>query len=51
VLLLTGWGQRLRTEQSVPAHVDLMLGKPPKLYELRRALAKLTRAREPETVA
>jgi signal transduction histidine kinase/ActR/RegA family two-component response regulator/HAMP domain-containing protein len=50
VLLLTGWGQRLRTEQSVPAHVDLMLGKPPKLHELRRALAKLTSAREPETV-
>jgi nitrogen-specific signal transduction histidine kinase/ActR/RegA family two-component response regulator len=50
VLLLTGWGQRLRTEHSVPANVDLMLGKPPKLLELRAALAKLAKAREPETI-
>lgn len=51
VLLLTGWGQRLRTEHSVPPHVDLMLGKPPKLHELRRALLELTRAPEPATMA
>jgi signal transduction histidine kinase/ActR/RegA family two-component response regulator/HAMP domain-containing protein len=51
VLLLTGWGQRLRTEHSVPAHVDLMLGKPPRLHELRRALVELTRATESETMA
>lgn len=41
VILLTGWGQRLNTEQSVPPHVDLVLSKPPKLLELRRALADL----------
>ena len=41
VLLLTGWGQRLATEQSVPAHVDKLLSKPPKLAELRAALIEL----------
>jgi signal transduction histidine kinase/ActR/RegA family two-component response regulator len=41
VLLLTGWGQRLSTEQSIPANVDLLLSKPPKLPELRRAFAQL----------
>jgi signal transduction histidine kinase/CheY-like chemotaxis protein len=51
VLLLTGWGQRLRTEHSVPPHVDLMLGKPPKLQELRCALVELTRGAEAETMA
>ena len=41
VILLTGWGQRLSTEQSVPEHVDVVLSKPPKLPELRRTLAEL----------
>jgi CheY-like chemotaxis protein len=41
VILLTGWGQRLNTEQSVPAHVDVVLSKPPKLPELRKTLAEL----------
>jgi signal transduction histidine kinase/ActR/RegA family two-component response regulator/HAMP domain-containing protein len=41
VILLTGWGQRLSTEQSVPAHVDIVLSKPPKLAELRRVLTDL----------
>jgi signal transduction histidine kinase/ActR/RegA family two-component response regulator len=41
VILLTGWGQRLSTEQSVPDHVDVVLSKPPKLPELRRTLAQL----------
>ena len=44
VILLTGWGQRLNTEQSVPAHVDVVLSKPPKLPELRRTLAQLQMA-------
>jgi signal transduction histidine kinase/ActR/RegA family two-component response regulator len=42
VLLLTGWGQRLSTEQTVPEHVDRLLSKPPKLAELSAALAELT---------
>lgn len=41
VILLTGWGQRLNTEQSVPANVDVVLSKPPRLLELRRTLAEL----------
>ena len=45
VVLLTGWGQRLRTEQSIPPNVDLLLSKPPKLPELRRALAELVAAK------
>jgi PAS domain S-box-containing protein len=39
VILLTGWGQRLAAEGAVPPHVDRILGKPPKLRELREALA------------
>ena len=39
VILLTGWGQRLAAEGDVPAHVDRVLNKPPKLRDLREALA------------
>ena len=39
VILLTGWGQRLEAEGDVPLHVDRVLSKPPKLRELREALA------------
>jgi CheY-like chemotaxis protein/anti-sigma regulatory factor (Ser/Thr protein kinase) len=39
VILLTGWGQRLVAEGDIPPHVDLVLNKPPKLRELREALA------------
>jgi PAS domain S-box-containing protein len=42
VILLTGWGQRLVAEGDVPAGVDRVLDKPPKLRELRAALAELT---------
>ena len=38
VILLTGWGQRLVAEGDVPAHVDRVLSKPPKLNQLREAL-------------
>ncbi len=41
VILLTGWGQRLVAEGDVPPHVDRVLNKPPKLRELRGALAEL----------
>jgi len=40
VILLTGWGQRLVAEGDVPSHVDQVLNKPPKLAELRDALAR-----------
>jgi len=39
VILLTGWGQRLVIEGEIPPHVDYVLSKPPKLRELREALA------------
>jgi CheY-like chemotaxis protein len=38
VILLTGWGQRLVAGGDIPAHVDRVLGKPPKLSQLREAL-------------
>jgi PAS domain S-box-containing protein len=38
VLLLTGWGQRLKAEGDLPEHVDRVLNKPPKLRQLREAL-------------
>ncbi len=41
VILLTGWGQRLLAEHDTPPHVDRILSKPPKLQELRAALAEL----------
>ena len=39
ILLLTGWGQRLVAAGDIPPHVDRVLSKPPKLRELREALA------------
>ena len=42
VVMLTGWGQRLVAENDIPQHVNRVLNKPPKLRELRAALAELT---------
>ena len=42
VILLTGWGQRLMADGETPSHVDQVLSKPPKMRELRAALAQLT---------
>jgi PAS domain S-box-containing protein len=42
VILFTGWGQRLVAERDIPEHVDRVLSKPPKLHDLRAALAELT---------
>jgi len=47
VIMLTGWGQRLVAEGDIPAHVDCVLNKPPKLKELRGALARLLAAAKP----
>jgi CheY-like chemotaxis protein len=41
VILLTGWGRRLLAENDIPPHVDRVLSKPPRLAELRAALAEL----------
>jgi len=45
VILLTGWGYRLQAQDDVPQHVDCVLSKPPKLPELRAALAELASGR------
>jgi signal transduction histidine kinase/CheY-like chemotaxis protein len=42
VILLTGWGQRLVAEGDVPPHVDKVLNKPPKMRDLRAAMAEVT---------
>ncbi|HEV8014865.1 MAG TPA: ATP-binding protein [Stellaceae bacterium] len=39
VILLTGWGRRMTGERELPDNVDRTLDKPPKLPELREALA------------
>jgi signal transduction histidine kinase/CheY-like chemotaxis protein len=40
VIMLTGWGQRLMADGDIPAHVDIVLSKPPKLRDLREALVQ-----------
>jgi CheY-like chemotaxis protein len=40
VILLTGWGRRLIAEGDIPPHVNVVLSKPPKLRDLRDALAR-----------
>ena len=45
LLMLTGWGQRLVADGDIPSHVDRVLSKPPKLRELREALAHCLESR------
>jgi signal transduction histidine kinase len=40
VIMLTGWGQRSAPAAEPPLHVDRLLGKPPRLHEIRAALAQ-----------
>jgi CheY-like chemotaxis protein len=42
VILLTGWGERLLAEGEVQPNIDRILSKPPRLREVRKALAELT---------
>jgi signal transduction histidine kinase/CheY-like chemotaxis protein len=42
IILLTGWGQQVTTDAAHPLQVDRLLGKPPRIRELRAALAELT---------
>jgi CheY-like chemotaxis protein len=51
LLLLTGWGQRLVADGDVPAHVDCVLGKPPKMRDLREALARSLHSRRSAAAA
>ena len=41
VIMLTGWGQRLLAENDIPADVNRVLSKPPRLPQLRAAFAEL----------
>jgi signal transduction histidine kinase/ActR/RegA family two-component response regulator len=43
VLMLTGWGQRMEEDADRPQDVDHVLAKPPRLAQVRQALALLTR--------
>jgi PAS domain S-box-containing protein len=43
IIMLTGWGHRLIATDDKPEHVDRVLSKPPKMAELRAALAELVR--------
>ncbi len=43
VILLTGWGARILADGDTPAHVDLVLGKPVRLREIRKAVSEVTR--------
>jgi signal transduction histidine kinase len=42
IILLTGWGQHVATDNERLPQVDRLLGKPPRLRELRAALAEVT---------
>ena len=42
IILLTGWGQHVQGESESTLQVDRLLGKPPRVRELRAALAELT---------
>jgi DNA-binding response OmpR family regulator len=42
IILLTGWGQPALSDRETPAQADRLLSKPPRLRELRAALAELT---------
>lgn len=43
VILLTGWGGRMKAEESIPSSVDYILAKPPTVNKIREALRKLGR--------
>jgi len=47
IILLTGWGQHATNEGDHLPQVDRLLGKPPRIRELRLALAELTERRVP----
>jgi DNA-binding response OmpR family regulator len=42
IIMLTGWGQRLLADNENAPQADRVLSKPPRLRELRAALAELT---------
>jgi signal transduction histidine kinase/ActR/RegA family two-component response regulator len=47
IILLTGWGQRLLDEATLPENIDRVLSKPPRLNQLRAALLEVANPRDP----
>jgi signal transduction histidine kinase len=47
IILLTGWGQRLLDEKNLPANIDRVLSKPPRLSQLRGTLVELLSPHDP----
>jgi CheY-like chemotaxis protein len=45
IIMLTGWGQQPLLDSEWTLQVDRLLSKPPRLQELRTALAELTAGR------
>jgi signal transduction histidine kinase len=45
IIMLTGWGRHLLSDNDRTPRVDRLLSKPPRLQELRTALAELTAGR------
>jgi len=41
VILLTGWGTRIKEKGETPSHVDRVLNKPPKMSELRQTIMEV----------
>jgi len=50
IILLTGWGQQVAGDAAHPLAVDRVLGKPPRIRELRAALSELTGRRVTDRV-
>jgi signal transduction histidine kinase/ActR/RegA family two-component response regulator len=50
IILLTGWGQHVSNDQERAPQMDRLLGKPPRIRELRAALAELTGRRATDRV-
>lgn len=42
VVLLTGWGRRMRADDDVSSNIDYSLGKPPSLKEIREVLVQIS---------
>lgn len=50
IILLTGWGQQAGADAPHPLAVDRLLGKPPRIRELRAALSELTGRRATDRI-
>jgi CheY-like chemotaxis protein len=46
VILLTGWGAFMKRDGEIPAHVDGVLSKPPRINELREMLGRVVKKKK-----